>query len=70
MEAPRGTPRDVVTVLNDEIRKVLDMPDVAARLQAQGGEPAPTTPEELERYVKSEITKWSAVVKASGAKVD
>lgn len=70
IQAPRGTPKDVVAKLNGEIRIILGLPDVVEKLQAQGGEAAPGTPEQLEAYVKSEIAKWAKVVKASGAKAD
>jgi tripartite-type tricarboxylate transporter receptor subunit TctC len=36
----------------------------------QGAEPAPTTPEQFEALIKSEITKYAKIVKDSGAKVD
>ena len=70
MQAPAGTPREIVTKINAEIRKALSMPDVIEKLSAQGAEPAPSTPEALEAHVKSEVAKWAKVVKASGAKVN
>jgi tripartite-type tricarboxylate transporter receptor subunit TctC len=70
LQAPRGTPKEIVSKLNEEIRKILAMPDMVEKLSAQGGDAAPTTPEELEAYVRSEIAKWTKVVKASGAKAD
>ncbi len=70
MQAPAATPRQIVTRLNTEVRAILGMPDVVEKLSAQGAEPAPTTPEALDAYVKSEVAKWGKVVKASGAKVD
>lgn len=70
LQAPAVTPREVLARLNAEVRKVLSMPDIIKKLTAQGAEPAPSTPEVLEAYVKTEITKWAKVVKASGAKVD
>jgi tripartite-type tricarboxylate transporter receptor subunit TctC len=70
LQAPRATPKEIVTKLNEEIRRILAMPDVLGKLAAQGADPAPTTPEELEAYVRSEIAKWTQVVKASGAKAD
>lgn len=70
MQAPAGTPKEVLAKLNGEVRKILSMPDIVERLSAQGAEPAPTTPEVLEAYIKTEIAKWAKVVKASGARVD
>ena len=70
LQAPAGTPKEVLAKLNAEVRKILSMPDIVEKLTAQGAEPAPSTPEVLEAYVKAEIAKWAKVVKASGAKVD
>lgn len=70
LQAPAGTPKEVLATLNAEVRKVLSMPDIIEKLTALGAEPAPSTPEALEAYVKTEIAKWAKVVKASGAKVD
>lgn len=70
MQAPAATPRQIVTRLNAEVQAILGMPDIVEKLSAQGAEPAPTTPEALDAYVKSEVAKWGRVVKASGAKVD
>ena len=70
LQAPAGTPSEIRRQLSEEVRKILSMPDIVERLSTQGAEPAPSTPEFLETHVKSEIAKWSKVVKASGAKVD
>ena len=70
MQVAAGTPKDVVTAINSEIRKILAMPDIVEKLAALGAEPAPSTPEFMTAYVKTEVEKWSKVVKASGAKAD
>jgi tripartite-type tricarboxylate transporter receptor subunit TctC len=68
--APAGTPRDIVTRLNADIMRGLGVQEVRERLLAVGLEAVTSTPEQLGAFVKSEIAKWSRVVKASGAKVD
>ena len=68
--APAGTPPEIVKRLNAEIVKILNMPDVKERLVALGAEPVGDTPEQFSAYVKSEVAKWSDIVKKSGAKVD
>jgi len=68
--APAGTPREIIIKLNAEIVKALQMPDVKERLTSQGFETRTSTPDEFAAYIKSEIVKWAAIVKASGAKVD
>jgi len=68
--APAKTPRPIILRLNSEIAKVLAMPDVKNFLFNQGLDPAPGTPEQFGAYIKSEMTKWAKVVKASGAKAN
>ena len=68
--APAKTPRASVLRLNAEVTKVLALPDVKDFLFNQGLDPAPGTPEKFGAYIKSEMTKWAAVVKASGARAN
>jgi tripartite-type tricarboxylate transporter receptor subunit TctC len=65
--APAKTPRPIVTRLNAEVVKVLQMPDIKQYLFSQGLDPAPTTPEEFGAYIKAEMAKWAKVVRAAGA---
>jgi tripartite-type tricarboxylate transporter receptor subunit TctC len=68
--APTGTPRAIVQKVNAETNRILNLPEVKARLSAEGAEVSPNTPEQFAVYVKSEMTKWSSVVKNSGARSD
>jgi tripartite-type tricarboxylate transporter receptor subunit TctC len=68
--APRGTPPPVITRLNAEVVKILDLPDVRESFVRQGAEVSASTPEQLSAYVASEYAKWGKVVAASGAKLD
>jgi tripartite-type tricarboxylate transporter receptor subunit TctC len=68
--APKGTPAEITTKLNQEVRKALDTPELQKRFADLGGELKPMSPDELMAYVRSEHEKWAKVVKASGAKVD
>ena len=68
--APAKTPRDIVLKLNAELRRILHAPEMRPRLQAQGFEPAGNTPEEFDAYIRSELAKWTKVVKQSGIKPD
>ena len=68
--APAGVPRDVVLLLNREVAKALNQPDLRGKMSAGGTEPATSSPEELAAIVKAEIAKWVPIVKLSGAVVD
>ena len=68
--APAATPRPIVERLNAEITKALQNPDLRARLAAQGAEPLGSTPGEYGAYLKKELARWSAVVKASGVTIE
>jgi len=68
--APAGTPKPVVDKMAAEIKKILDQPDVKAKLAEIGAVAAPMTPEEFVKFIDGERTKWAEVVKASGAKID
>ena len=68
--APAKTPKPIVNRLHDDIVKALAQPDVKQRLESVGFELAGSTPEQFGAYIKTEITKWEKVVKASGAKPD
>jgi tripartite-type tricarboxylate transporter receptor subunit TctC len=68
VHAPARTPKPIVTRLNAEFVKALKMQDVRDRLGALGFELVGSTPEYYGNYIKTEITKWAKVVKASGAR--
>jgi tripartite-type tricarboxylate transporter receptor subunit TctC len=68
--APAGTPAEIVQRVQAETAKALASPAIKERLAAQGAIPSGNTPAEFARMIEAETKKWSAVVKASGAKVD
>ncbi len=68
--APAGTPKEIIDKLNRELNAILQSPDTRKFFAEQGGEAGGGTPEQLGAFVRSETTKWSKVVKDSGAKVD
>ena len=68
--APAGTPRDIVTRLNAETVRALARPEVKSRFNATDLTAQSSTPEELGKFLRSEVDKWGKVVKASGMKPD
>lgn len=68
--APAGTPAEVVTRLNRELRAALSDPAVKARIAADGGDPLASTPQEYAADILKEEPKWSALIKRLGLRVD
>jgi len=66
--APAGTPRPIIEKLSAALRAAVASDELKARLADDGAEPLPSTPEEYAADIDREETKWSAIVKMSGAK--
>lgn len=67
---PARTPDAVVTRLHGALTSALDSAEVKERMARFGAEPSPTSPQEFAELIQRDLKKYSAVVKASGAKVD
>ena len=68
MWAPKGTPKEIVSRLNQSFARILAQPDVQERLRADGREPAPSTPEEFQRVIARDIAKYTRVVQNGNIK--
>ena len=68
--APAGTPGAIVSRLNSEIGKILNMPDVRGQLLSQGIEPRPGTADEFAALIETEIVKWGEIVRKTGSRLD
>ena len=69
--APAGTPKPIIDKLNAAINKALADPAVSSALEKAGIDPTPgSTPETTADFVKTELAKWSPIIKASGAQID
>src|SRR5262245_60543606 len=67
--APAGTSKEVIATLHRAMMTTLNDPDVRKSLIGLGVDIVGSTPDELAAYIKSEIPKWAAIVKASAAKL-
>jgi len=69
--APARTPKPIVDKLNSAINKALADPAVSTALEKAGIDPTPgSTPETTAEFVKTELAKWSPIIKASGAQIE
>ena len=68
--APAGTPRAVITKINAEINRMVDSPEAKERFRTLGLVARGGTPEELTEYVRTEVARWSKVVKDAGIKTN
>ena len=68
--APAGTPPAIVNKLNAEVNRILQLPDVKARLEVLSLEFVPNTPAEFAARLKTEVARYAKMVRDSGAKAD
>jgi tripartite-type tricarboxylate transporter receptor subunit TctC len=68
--APAKVPRHVVTRVNQEVVKVIAMPEVQKLLQFEGGTASPSTPEEFQAFLREEVSRWEKMVKQTGITID
>ncbi len=68
--APAGTPREVVTLLNREINRILQLPDVKTRLAELGAEPAALGPQAFLDFIVADNAKWQRLIKERGIVVE
>jgi tripartite-type tricarboxylate transporter receptor subunit TctC len=70
MSAPRGTPPEIVAILNKAVNDVLQDPKLIARFAAIGGIPKPMTPDGYGKLIADETGKWRKVVAFAGVSVE
>jgi tripartite-type tricarboxylate transporter receptor subunit TctC len=66
--APAKTPQDVIMKLNDEIGRILALPEVKAKLAAAGFDARTSTPQWFAEFIQAETLKWAKLLKQSGIK--
>jgi tripartite-type tricarboxylate transporter receptor subunit TctC len=70
MWAPAGTPKEIVSRLNQALGRILKSSDVQEKLRADGREASHSSPEELTRVIARDVETWSKVVKRGNIKLD
>jgi tripartite-type tricarboxylate transporter receptor subunit TctC len=70
LNAPAGTPRDVVERLNREVNRVLALPDVKVKLAAQSIDALPGSIDQFGALIRQDLDKWARVVKTAGVKIE
>jgi tripartite-type tricarboxylate transporter receptor subunit TctC len=70
ISAPKGTPPEIIEILNNAVGEALKDPKLVARLAEVGGIPKPMTPAQFGKLVADETEKWRKVVEFAGVSVD
>jgi len=68
--APAGTPKDVIARLSAEVRKVVSSPPMRQRSVEQGFEPKALSAEEMAALMKSDVEKWTRIIKQTGTRLE
>jgi tripartite-type tricarboxylate transporter receptor subunit TctC len=68
--APPKTPNDIVSVLNDALRKSLEDGEVRKRIASEGGATTPTSPQALTAFIKSETANFEKIIRTAGVKLE
>jgi tripartite-type tricarboxylate transporter receptor subunit TctC len=70
MFAPARTPPAIVARMQKEVARTVQLPDVKQKLLEQGADSVGSTPEELDKVVRSELKRWAEVIRAAGIKLE
>lgn len=70
MLVPAGTPGAVVKKLQAETARIMALPDIRQRITEMGADVIASSPLEFSAYVRSEVTRWSRVIKQAGIQVN
>jgi tripartite-type tricarboxylate transporter receptor subunit TctC len=68
--SPAGTPRPVIQLLQENLARALNAPDVREQIAASGAELGGRPPEEFAAFVRDELLKWGKVIKEAGIKLE
>lgn len=70
LAAPKGTPRPVIERLQAAVKEALSDEDIKEQLISRGAEAVPSSSQDFTQFIKTELDRWGALVKRSGARVD
>jgi tripartite-type tricarboxylate transporter receptor subunit TctC len=68
--APAGVQKNVVTRLNEAVRRVMAAQEVSDKFRALGAEPGASSPDAFRKIIADELTKWREVVRKANLKFD
>jgi tripartite-type tricarboxylate transporter receptor subunit TctC len=68
--APAGTPGEIITLVNADVRRIIENPEVKGRLGGIGFEAFGSTAEELGEFVKVQLAKWGKMIKDAGIEAE
>lgn len=68
--APAGTPRELISKINEDVVNIIKRPDFQARLARDAIDPVGNTPEQFAAQIKTDLAMWTKIVKAAGPKLD
>jgi tripartite-type tricarboxylate transporter receptor subunit TctC len=68
--APAGTPSYIIQRYNEEMVRILKSPEIKARLAEMEFEVVASSPQEFSQWIDTEITRWGAIIKKTGAKAN
>jgi tripartite-type tricarboxylate transporter receptor subunit TctC len=67
---PAALPKDIIAKLNNEVARILNLPDMRERLYNDGAEPGKLTVDEFGAFIRADAARWAKVIKAAGIKGD
>jgi len=67
---PKGTPKEIVDLLNKEVNLAMNDPGILAKLKQLGGTPIPGSPADFGKLVADETAKWEKVVRAADLSIN
>ena len=68
--APAGTPENIISKINSDIKEAVSAPDVREKLIAQGAVPRSSTPKELQALIDADLKRYGRIIREQGLKAE